>query len=130
MAGHEIAAYRYADSAWVFLDPGNAIRMLDNMAKEKMGWDSKPADTTRTYKAFCDCYEIRTKDFVWWEPSLRKDTIPATILVQYSYHDAITVRDVYLINGEPWYRSKAPLTRGKWIKPNWYRWKLSNGWSK
>ena len=55
----------------------------------------------------------------------RYDTIPATILVQYSYHDAITVRDVYLINGEPWVKQ-----REKWVKVKAYRWKLSNGWSK
>ena len=51
-----------------------------------------------------------------WQPG---DTIPATIIVQYTRRDALTTREVYLINGEPWYRRK-----GKWIKPKWYRWKI------
>ena len=61
----------------------------------------------------------------------KEDTIglfeakPATILVQFTPRDAITVRDVYLINGEPWVKQ-----REKWVKVKAYRWKLSNGWSK
>ena len=57
-----------------------------------------------------------------------QDTIAITLEIQYSRRDVPMVRDCYLINGQPYHKSTAPLTRGKWVKIQYYRWRISNGW--
>ena len=57
-----------------------------------------------------------------------KDTIPVTLEIQYTRRDVPMVRDCYLINGIPYSKSTALLTRGRWIRIPYYRYRISNGW--
>jgi hypothetical protein len=53
---------------------------------------------------------------------------PATIDYQYTRRDVPMTIDCYLINGIPYRKSCAPLTKGKWVRVQCYRWRISNGW--
>ena len=54
----------------------------------------------------------------------KKDTIAVTFMVQYTRGAALTLKEGYIIQGKPAYRSDALFTKGKWIFPEWYRWKI------
>lgn len=56
------------------------------------------------------------------------DTIPVTIDYQYTRRDVPMTIDCYLINGVPYKKSCAPLTRGKFVRVMCSRWRISNGW--
>jgi hypothetical protein len=58
----------------------------------------------------------------------KPDTVKATIDYQYTRRDIPMTIDCYLINGIPYRKSCAPLTKGKWVRVQCVRWRISNGW--
>ena len=98
---------------WMDYIPGDTIR-LDTAQLLKDGW-KLPTFKLCYFSINGKCYQLT-------------DTIPVIVGIQYTNRDATILREAYLINGEPWYRSPAPLTRGKWIKIRCVRWKVENNW--
>jgi len=91
-----------------YIAPGYGVDIKD-------GWIS--IDTAQLLQFDTTGFHMGNPSAVWQSFG---DTIPALLWVQYTRRNVPMLRDCYLINGIPHYRSK-----GKFRKLNYYRWAVS-----